>query len=138
MSKGADLEQVQAAIEHATQAWAQKFEEQMVRQNQSLGGVLLRGAQAVQVGGAAGATARPSTSAGSVVGYSLRETAGAVAVVRIFDGPDANGQLVAAVNLAANGSAGHWWGPGGVGFTGGLFVSITGAVEGAVFLRGPE
>ncbi len=107
---------------------------------ESVGGVLLRGARVVQVGTAAGATARPTTSAGALVGFSLRNTSDATtATVALRDGPDNAGVLVATVQLAPSESVRDWFGPGGLSLSEGLYVDVTtGAVEGAVYLRGNE
>lgn len=104
---------------------------------ESLNGVLLRGARSVPVGLAQGATARATSSGGRLVGWSLRETAGAVAVVRLYDGRSTDAPLVAVANLAASASDTTWL--GGVSLTEGLFVEVmSGAVEGAVYLGAAE
>jgi hypothetical protein len=112
---------------------------------ESLGGVLLRAARPVQVGIAGGAQNLASTSAGRLVGWSLRESTGAnPAVVRLWDGRDNEGALVACINLGQGASETQWMAPGGVSFQHGLFVEViegTGlsvSVEGAVYLGGVE
>lgn len=66
-------------------------------------------------------------------GYSLRETGGADAVVRIWDGTAASGILLDTVALAADGSAQAWYGGGGLRAVAGVFVEVvSGAVEGSV------
>ena len=72
--------------------------------------------------------------AGLYGGYAVRETAGAVAVLRIRDGFDASAALVDTVALPANGSAQAWLFPSGVQLRYGLFVEIvSGTVEGTVY-----
>lgn len=67
-------------------------------------------------------------------GASVRETAGAVAAVRVYDGTSAAGTLVAAFSLPANGSA--FVAPDdGVQAAVGLYWSVvSGAVEGSVWV----
>lgn len=123
------------AVEDAVAAELQRWTETQVRMHQSLNAVMLRGANAVQVG--TGGTAKPTTSPGSLIGWSLRETGGAAASLRLRDGE--GGAIVATIALAAAASSNVWQGPGGVALAYGLFVEVVaGAVEGAVYLRGPE
>jgi hypothetical protein len=66
-------------------------------------------------------------------GFSVRETAGAVAVLRIHDGTSAAGTLLDTIALAANASASAWYGDGGIWASNGVFVDVvSGAVEGSV------
>jgi hypothetical protein len=113
------------------------FEERQVRIEQSLNGIQVRGARAVQVG--TGGTTRPSTSNGSFVGWSLRETTGTTAaMVEIREGA-ADGPLLAAVGLAPGETVRDWFAPGGISYGAGLWVTVTdGAVDGAVYLRGGD
>lgn len=72
------------------------------------------------------------TGQGSYRGFTVRETAAAAAVVKIHDGTSATGALLAAINLAANGSA-HF--DCDVRFSTGVFVEVaSGTVEGALFI----
>lgn len=74
-------------------------------------------------------------SAGTLTGYSIRETAGAPAVVRVHDGRDASGDLLVTIGLAADESATVVLPHQGVGFALGLYVEIvSGAVEGTVYV----
>jgi len=69
----------------------------------SVNGLTLRGARCVPVGTAPGGTLRPLAggAAGRLVGGSLRESSGTAGVlVRIFDGHDTNGTLLATIPLA--------------------------------------
>lgn len=76
-------------------------------------------------------------SPGRLAGWSLRETSGAAtATVRLLDGPDKGGALLAAVALAAGGTANQWLMPGGASYGAGVYVDITGSVEGVVYLGG--
>jgi len=102
---------------------------------ETVGGVLLRGARPVAVGG--GGTRRPLTASGALVGYSLRNRdAGAATVVRLLT--QDTGDLVAVETIAAGASVTRWFGPGGVNVANGLVVDVPGDVEGVVFLRGNE
>lgn len=110
--------------------------------SQSLAGVYLRGARAVQVGTAAGATARVTTAAGRLVGWSLKnDHASDDATVNLYDGTDNTGALVATVALDAGASETKHLGAG-VGVVYGLYVEITGtgagSVRGAVYLGATE
>lgn len=113
------------------------FEEREVRLEQSLNGIQVRGARAVQVG--LGGTARPSTTNGAMVGYALRETTGTTAaVVEIREGA-VDGPLLFPLTLAPGESVRDWLAPGGVSYGGGLWVNVvSGTVDGAVFLRGGD
>lgn len=106
---------------------------------ETVGGVLLRGARPVQVG--AGGTKQPATSPTSLVGYALRNTDPAnpatVYLRDSFSGQGAGGDLVIPIQLTAGQCLSAWFGPGGLNLSRGLYVDIvTGAVEGAVYLRG--
>lgn len=75
-----------------------------------------------------------SRSPGVVAGFALRETAGAPAVVKVYDSADANGDLILPVALLANQSLCQWLLPKGISYTLGLFVQVvSGSIEGAIF-----
>ncbi|MCK2242149.1 MULTISPECIES: hypothetical protein [unclassified Crossiella] len=81
-----------------------------------------------------GVTTSAAVFSGACVykGVSVRETAGAVASLRIFDGTTAAGTLLAAISLPANGSFAENL-PDGVRATTGIYFSVVaGAVEGSV------
>lgn len=66
-------------------------------------------------------------------GFSLRETAGAAAVVRVRDSGVVGGNILDTISLAANESAREFYAPGGKNCRGGLYVEIvSGTVEGAI------
>jgi hypothetical protein len=68
-----------------------------------------------------------------LLGYSMAETAGAVAVFNIFDG-GTGGTKIARVNLNANESTREWMGPMGIAFEQGLFISrVSGTVDVCVY-----
>lgn len=68
-------------------------------------------------------------------GFTLRETAGAVATVRIFDGTSAAGTLLDTVAFAANESRSEYYPDGGIRASTGIwFEVVAGAVEGSVRL----
>lgn len=88
-----------------------------------------------------GPTARPYavTSSAAVrsdasvyCGFSLRETAGAAAVVRIYDNTAADGTLLDTISLAADESAREFY-PGGIKAVAGIYFSlVSGTVEGSI------
>jgi hypothetical protein len=70
---------------------------------------------------------------GQLQGWSLRETAGAVATVRIREVGVA-GKILASIGLAANDDDRAWYGPLGVDFATDLYIEVVaGAVEGAIY-----
>lgn len=70
---------------------------------------------------------------GIYTGYSLRETAGAAAVVRLWDNPAAaSGTILATIALAANASKDA--SVLGVWFTGVFVEIVSGTVEGSVYI----
>ena len=65
-------------------------------------------------------------------GFTIRETAGSTAVVRLYDNTAASGTLLETISLAANESAGAFY-PGGIWAATGIYVSIvSGTIEGSV------
>jgi hypothetical protein len=99
----------------------------------TLGGVLLRGARAIQVGVSPG-TKRPLTAPGTLLGYSLRNIDAGASTVLLRDGCDAGGLLLLPVPLAIGAFDVRWFGPGGINVSAGLFADITGTVDGCVFV----
>jgi hypothetical protein len=74
------------------------------------------------------------TGVGYYKGVTIRETAAAVATVRIYDGVSAAGTLLETIALAANESKNYSYHEGRTFLTG-VFVSIVaGTVEGSVFV----
>ena len=74
------------------------------------------------------------TGPGTFRGLTLNETASSAAEVRVYDGTDATGTLLASVALTADGSADLDL-PAGRRFATGLWVDIVaGTVVGSVFL----
>lgn len=66
-------------------------------------------------------------------GFSLRETAGSTAVVRIRDSGVVGGTILDTVAFTANASVREWYGNGGIHVRGGLYVEIvSGTVEGSI------
>lgn len=94
------------------------------------------GVQAVTVPGVSGTvgpTAKDATTSVSYFGFSLRETAGAIAVVRIRSGGTITGTMLDTIAFAANESKNEWCGPQGISAPGGLYFEIvSGAVAGSV------
>lgn len=69
---------------------------------------------------------------GIYCGFTIRETAGSTAVVRIYDNTAASGTLLDTIGLAANESAREFY-PGGIWVSTGIYVDIvSGAVEGSI------
>ncbi len=75
-----------------------------------------------------------------MTGWSFRETTGnAGAVLRIVDGHDANGQLVAAVGLSAGTAQVVSVAPGGLSISVGVYIDVvSGSIEGAIWTRWGE
>lgn len=66
-------------------------------------------------------------------GFSVRETAGAVASAVIYDGTSAAGSILDVIGLAANGVAGPIYGPAKIARIG-IYVSVlAGAFTGSIF-----
>ena len=88
--------------------------------------------------GASAAVGPNPTSTGYVYlsGVSLGETAGTATRVEIRDQQSATGNVVAVINLAANGSSPYGYLPN-IRVAGGIYVKLVGAgtVAGSVFLR---
>lgn len=114
---------------------------------QNLNGVLgmvHRGIQSINGAQSVGVQARQlngndqtlSSSAGRLAGLTLFETSDTGrAVVKIRDGFDATGDLLAVISLAAGESVRDWFMPHGIAFVTGVYVEIvTGTIEGAVHL----
>lgn len=74
------------------------------------------------------------SSPGSYVGWALRETAGAVATVRLYDNSSsASGTLLDTIQLAANESGSEWLSGNGLRFANGVYAQVVaGTVEGSV------
>lgn len=72
-----------------------------------------------------------------VTGWSFRETTGAAgAILRIVDGKDANGQLVAAISLSSGTAQVVSLAPGGLAVSVGIYIDlVSGSIEGAVWYR---
>jgi len=99
---------------------------------------MLRAARPVPVG-VGGHGVKVSSSPAALVGYALRnlsaiDDATATIVIREYD---ANGAVVIPITLAPNESIRDFFGPG-INFVDGVYVEITGEVDGTVWLRGSE
>lgn len=71
--------------------------------------------------------------ADSYFGFSIRETAGAAAIVRIYDNNSAAGTIIEDISFAALESVREFYDVGIQTIVGGLFVKIvSGTVEGSV------
>jgi hypothetical protein len=70
---------------------------------------------------------------GTYLGIAVRETGGTgSATVLVYDGTSATGVLLDTIHLPASGSASEWYGPQGITYDRGIFVAVTGAVDGSV------
>jgi hypothetical protein len=96
----------------------------------------LHGAMSYPVSGTT-ATTRPITSRGILRGYGFRETAGGAATVLIHAGSDASGHVIVPVTLSAGESVRDWFSDEGIAILGGVFLEITGSVDGSVYIA-PE
>lgn len=72
--------------------------------------------------------------AGRYLGFSIRETSGvAAALVRIYDGTNASGQLLEEISLGMSESARENYGADPIPFSRGLWLNVvSGAVAGTV------
>lgn len=105
--------------------------------SQTKGAVVLQGAEVRSVP-ATTTGRRISTSAGRLMGWALRETAGAPATVYLRDGRDAGGEIVVPLQLAANESTRDYF-AGGLSLVDSLYLDVVaGSVEGAVFVGGAD
>lgn len=76
-----------------------------------------------------------ATRVSRYMGISVRETAGATAVLRIREG-SASGAILDTIYLAANDSITTWYGPMGKKCSGDLVEDwVSGAYEGSVFVQ---
>jgi len=121
------LSAIALAVEHSRDTLRAELE-------QTRNAVRTSGGEPRAVVDGSGKGVRVSTSPGRLAGWSLRESAGAVAVVRLRDGADAGAELVAVVNLPAGGSSTQWLLPGGASLGNGLFADVTGSVEGVAYI----
>jgi hypothetical protein len=77
------------------------------------------------------------TGSGNLMGYSIMEDAGAPAVgtVILRDGIAATADIIAVVELGANGSTTQWFGPQGIPFNVGIYVDrVAGSCSGALYI----
>jgi hypothetical protein len=102
-------------------------------------GARLRGARSKPVG--TGGTPMVWAGPGRLVGWSVHNTGAGAASIVLHDSRDPSGEIVAVIDLASpaawNGmgsSDSLWAGEGGVSFGEGLFATIVGTVEGAVWV----
>lgn len=80
------------------------------------------------------ASGQLETRSGRLLGFAVRETAGAAARFRLRNGGDANGQILVPVALLANESSRDWYGPQGLECSRGLFLeALAGAFEGVAW-----
>lgn len=75
------------------------------------------------------------TGTGKLSGLVISETGGAAGKVRLYDNTSAAGQLLAVLNVAANGSASLLFSSDDVRFETGVFAqTVSGTIEGVVFI----
>jgi hypothetical protein len=66
-------------------------------------------------------------------GLTFRETAGSTGSVVVYDNASAaSGTILDSVGLAANAHANTWYGPQGITAVNGIYVDITGTLQGSV------
>jgi hypothetical protein len=67
------------------------------------------------------------------LGFSVRETAGSIAVMRIREG-GVTGKILETISLVANESSGDWYGPQGVNCDSDIlyYQLVSGAIEGSI------
>lgn len=109
---------------------------------ETVAGISLKGARPVAVGITSGATTRPTTSSGAIVGFALRNRSSSTTTnvtVYLYDGADANADVLMAISLAPGESVRDWFGPAGIHIGDrGLFVQADGNFDGSIFVRGVE
>lgn len=90
-------------------------------------------AKSIRVTALTGADQNVADQAAQYHGFSIRETAGSTATVRIYDNASANsGNLLDSIQLAANESAREWY-ETGIDAADGIRVDIvSGTVEGSI------
>lgn len=80
-------------------------------------------AQATQIAtGTANVQGLAAQGGRRLMGYHVRETAGATAACRLYHGTDATGEELAAESLAANGRERQWFGPDGIAVPKGVYI----------------
>lgn len=104
----------------------------------SLGGVMLQGALPVPIGMAPGGSARPLSSAGRIVGWSIHETSGtAPALVILWNSRTVGeGQPLAYIHIAEGLVETTWLGQAGISVTDAVSVQVAlgGTIEGCLYL----
>lgn len=71
-----------------------------------------------------------------LMGYSVKETAAAVATLVLHHGTSASGTATAFVNLAAAGSTTEWFGPQGIPMPSGVWIErLTGTTAVTVYTK---
>lgn len=107
--------------------------------SQTVNGIYLRGARVVPVGTAQNAMTRPTSAAGALMGFGLREVTGTDPAPLLLRDGGPDGDVVVPITLASGEDAHAWFGPGGINLTEGLYVDVlAGEVDGAVYLRGGD
>lgn len=127
--KLAEMKELLEELRQVLHAWLDALHGELITQR----GVDAQGARTVTVTGSKAA----SSVSNVVAGYALRETTGTdTATVILRDGPDAAGDELVPITLAAGESVRDWFGERGPSFVDGVFVDVTsGSVAGALFLR---
>jgi hypothetical protein len=93
----------------------------------------------LRITGARNAPVYPNTvlnaGAARLTGWSLRETSGTnPATVTLYDSRDTSGDVLAVLNLPAGATSNHGLPGSGVTATEAVFVAVTGAVLGSLYL----
>lgn len=76
---------------------------------------------------------------GVLLGWSVRESAGAAAHVDLLDGGDSSGPFLGAIPLAANAGLTVWFGPEGIAITSHIYANVgAGSIVGCLYIRTPS
>jgi hypothetical protein len=94
---------------------------------------------ALRITGARNAPIYPNTvlnaAPARVVGWSIRETSGTnPATITLYDSRDTSGDVLAVLNLPAGATSNHGLPSSGVTATEAVYIAVTGAVLGSVYL----
>lgn len=128
-----------STVEEVVSEFARVMTEFRADVARSLDGIKLRGARPVAVGINPGATSRPTTSAGAIMGFSFTNhdpNTAADITIYLYDGPDSDAPTLFEVTLAPGESAREWF-DGGIHIGDqGLYVHASGVFSGMVFMQG--
>jgi hypothetical protein len=128
---------------HTWEKLAEKFGEQQAVAAETIRASIAAGLaetrNALRVTGARNVPVYANTPLNSgparLVGWSLRETSGAAAQVTVYDARTADGDVLAVLNLPANGASNHGLPGPGVTATEAVYFAVSGGtVQGSLYL----